>query len=57
MGHSHNVSRKHLHRYFAEFNFCWNTRKLDDAARTALAIRNADGKRLRYKDPIATVQG
>jgi transposase-like protein len=50
-GTFHNVSRKHLHRYVAEFDFRWNARKIDDGARTVLAIRNADGKRLRYKTP------
>jgi hypothetical protein len=52
MGTFHNVSRKHLHRYVAEFDFRWNARKIDDGARTALAIRKADGKRLRYKEPL-----
>jgi hypothetical protein len=52
-GTFHNVSRKHLHRYVAEFDFRWNTRKVDDGERTALAIRKADGKRLRYKEPSA----
>jgi transposase-like protein len=52
-GTFHNVSRKHLHRYVAEFDFRWNARKMDDGARTALAIRKADGKRLRYREPIA----
>jgi hypothetical protein len=51
-GTFHNVSRKHLHRYVAEFDFRWNARKIDDGARTVLAIRKADGKRLRYKEPI-----
>ncbi len=53
MGTFHNVSREHLHRYVAEFDFRWNARKIDDGARTALAIRKADGKRLRYKQPVA----
>jgi hypothetical protein len=53
-GTFHNVSRKHLHRYVAEFDFRWNGRKIDDGARTALAIRNAEGKRLRYKEPALT---
>jgi transposase-like protein len=53
-GTFHNVSRKHLHRYVAEFDFRWNARKMDDGARTALAIRKADGKRLRYREPAAT---
>jgi transposase-like protein len=52
-GTFHNVSRKHLHRYVAEFDFRWNARKVDDGARLALAIRGAEGKRLRYKEPVA----
>jgi transposase-like protein len=51
-GTFHNVSRKHLHRYVAEFDFRWNARKIDDGARTALAIRKAEGKRLRYREPV-----
>ena len=54
-GTFHNVSRKHLHRYLAEFDFRWNGRKIDDGARTALAIRNAAGKRLRYREPAIKV--
>ena len=51
-GTFHSVSKKHLHRYLAEFDFRYNNRRIDDGARTALAIRQADGKRLRYKQPI-----
>jgi transposase-like protein len=54
-GTFHNVSRKHLHRYVAEFDFRWNARKIDDGARTMLAIRRADGKRLRYREPAIKV--
>lgn len=54
-GTFHDVSRKHLHRYVAEFDFRWNARKIDDGARTALAIRKAGGKRLRYREPVARV--
>jgi hypothetical protein len=49
----HNVSRKHLHRYVAEFDFRWNSRKLDDGARVARAIQQGEGRRLRYKEPVA----
>ena len=50
-GTFHSVSVKHLHRYLAEFGFRWNTRGLDDGARTIQAIRRADGKRLIYRSP------
>jgi transposase-like protein len=54
-GTFHNVSRKHLHRYVAEFDFRWNARKVDDGERLARAIRSAVGKRLRYRQPLATL--
>jgi transposase-like protein len=47
----HSVSRKHLHRYMAEYEFRWNGRYLDDGPRTAAAIRASEGKRLLYKEP------
>jgi hypothetical protein len=34
----HNVSRKRLHRYVAEFDFRWNARKIDDGERLTHAI-------------------
>jgi ISXO2-like transposase domain len=49
------VSRKHLHRYVAEFDLRWNARKIDDGERTARAIRSAEGKRFHYKEPLATL--
>lgn len=48
----HNVSREHLHRYMAEFEFRYNNRDLEDGERTALVIKASEGKRLIYKDPI-----
>jgi hypothetical protein len=45
---------KHLHRYLAEFDFRYNHRvKLgfNDGDRAALAVKNADGKRLTYRQP------
>ena len=44
---------KHLHRYVAEFDFRYNNRArlgVDDAARTANALRGVVGKRLMYRD-------
>lgn len=51
-GTHHAVSKKHLHRYLAEVVFKHNTRWLEDGARTVAAIQGADGKRLRYKQPV-----
>jgi transposase-like protein len=46
----HAVSKEHLHRYVSEFDFRWNTRKLNDGQRTALAIKSAEGKRMVYEN-------
>lgn len=51
IGVYHHWSKKHLHRYLAEFDFRWNHRKISDAERTAKAIEIVGGKRLQYKDP------
>jgi transposase-like protein len=45
----HNISKKHLHRYLAEFEFRWDTRRMEDGARTVRAIRQMEGKRLTYR--------
>jgi transposase-like protein len=52
MGTFHSVSRKHLPNYLNEFQFRWNTRKLDDGERVARAIKQADGKRLQYRESV-----
>lgn len=52
MGTFHSVSRKHLPNYLNEFEFRWNTRKLDDGQRVAKAIRQVDGKRLEYRESV-----
>lgn len=49
----HSVSRKHLHRYMAEFEFRYNGRRMEDGERTEAAIRGAEGKRLFYREPAA----
>lgn len=51
IGTYHHWSKKHLHRYLAEFDFRWNHRTVSDAERTFEAIQKVGGKRLRYKDP------
>ncbi len=46
-------AEKHLHRYVAEFDFRYNNRVrlgVDDAQRTATALRGIVGKRLTYRD-------
>lgn len=53
IGTYHNVSREHLHRYLWQFDFVWNTRKLNDGERTIEAIRSAEGKRLMYRGTVA----
>jgi len=52
MGSFHHVSAKHLHRYCDEFSFRWDRRSMDDAERTAEAIKGGEGKRLRYREPV-----
>ena len=52
MGTFHSVSRKHLPNYLNEFQFRWNTRKMDDGQRVVQAIKAIDGKRLEYRESI-----
>jgi transposase-like protein len=52
MGTFHSVSRKHLPNYLNEFQFRWNTRKMDDGERVARAIKQVDGKRLQYRESV-----
>jgi transposase-like protein len=52
MGTFHSVSKKHLPNYLNEFEFRWNTRKLDDGQRVTRAIRQIEGKRLEYRESV-----
>src|SRR5437762_7334634 len=52
MGTFHSVSKKHLPNYLNEFEFRWNTRKLDDGARVSRAVKQVDGKRLMYRESV-----
>ena len=52
IGTFHSVSRKHLPNYLNEFQFRWNTRKMDDGQRVARAIKQIDGKRLEYRQSV-----
>jgi len=48
-GTYHHVSKHHLHRYLAEFDFRYNARQVDDATRAILAFQQTEGKRLQYE--------
>lgn len=50
----HAVSKQHLHRYMAEFEFRYNHRKLEDGQRIRAAIQASEGKRLLYKQPLTS---
>jgi hypothetical protein len=50
-GTHHSISEAHLSRYLAEWDFKWNTRKMTDGERAALALKGTDGKRLTYRRP------
>lgn len=49
----HHVSEAHLHRYTAEFDFRYNTRKISDRERLERAVPGIVGKRLTYRRPDA----
>lgn len=51
VGIYHNVSREYLHRYLWQFDFMWNTRKMNDGERTVSAMKAGEGKRLMYQQP------
>jgi len=53
-GAHHSVSEAHLARYLIEWDFKWNTRKMKDGERAALALKGAEGKRLTYRNPNKT---
>jgi transposase-like protein len=48
----HHVSKKHLHRYLAEFDCRYNARQLTDGERASEALKGFAGKRLMYRDPV-----
>jgi transposase-like protein len=56
MGSFHSVSRKHLPNYLNEFQFRWNTRKMDDGQRVQQAIKAVSGKRLEYRESVDNPQ-
>lgn len=48
-GTHHSVSQAHLPRYLVEWDFKWNTRKVKDGERAAIALKGIEGKRLTYR--------
>jgi transposase-like protein len=48
-GTHHHVSKEHLDRYLAQFDFLYTLCKLTDSLRMRALIRNAGGRRLTYK--------
>jgi transposase-like protein len=50
-GTHHSISEAHLPRYLTEWDFKWNTRKLTDGERAAIALKGIEGKRLTYRQP------
>ena len=52
MGTFRSVSRKYLPNYLNEFQFRWSTREMDDGERVARAIKQIEGKRLEYREPV-----
>jgi hypothetical protein len=54
-GTHHSISEAHFPRYLAEWDFKWNTRKVNDGERAAKALLGIEGKRLTYRPADKTV--
>jgi transposase-like protein len=52
-GTYHHVGKPYLQQYLNEFDFRYNSRKINDAERTHLAVKATEGKRLTLKTPMA----
>lgn len=48
-GTHHSISEAHLSRYLAEWDFKFNTRKMNDGERATLIAKGIEGKRLTYR--------
>jgi len=51
-GTHHNISKPHLHRYLAEFDFRYSTREISDTERMARLMGQITGRRLAYKQIV-----
>jgi hypothetical protein len=51
-GTHHHVSREHLERYLAEFDFRYSTCKLTDTKRMDRMAAHTGGRRLTYREPV-----
>lgn len=59
-GTFHHVSKHHLHRYCAEFEYRHNHRDITDGERTAALVQACEGRRLTYrplKDDVDSLVG
>jgi transposase-like protein len=54
-GTYHHVGRSYLQQYLNEFDFRYNSRKVSDGERTALALEATNGKRMLLNKPIGPV--
>ena len=54
-GTHHSISEAHLPRYLSEWDYKWNTRKMTDGERAAIAVKGGEGKRLQYRQRRETV--
>jgi transposase-like protein len=50
-GTHHHISREHLHRYLAEFDFRYSTCKQSDTERVRMLLGRVGGRRLTYREP------
>jgi transposase-like protein len=50
-GTHHSISEAHLPKYLSEWDYKWNTRKISDVERAAIAVKSGEGKRLQYRQP------
>ncbi len=52
-GSFHHISKRHMGRYLAEFDFRHDTRQVSDGERMQEILRRSEGRILRFHEPIA----